>query len=163
MYNKHNVTFSCAGLHGAALLWTECPRLAVGTGRKFMNEKALRTLEYTKIIDLLTAKATSEPGRALCRDLKPFDNLSDITIAQQETSDALSMLFAKGSTSFGGNRDVSYSLRSLEIGSSLSASELLKIAGLLDNVSRIKAYGKGARGEEAETSLTGYFQTLGSL
>ena len=163
MYNKHNVTFSCTGLYGAALLWTECPRLAVGTGRRFMNEKALRTLEYTKIIDLLTAKATSEPGRALCRDLKPFDNLSDITIAQQETSDALSMLFAKGSTSFGGNRDVSYSLRSLEIGSSLSASELLKIAGLLDNVSRIKAYGKGARGEEMETSLTGYFQTLEPL
>ena len=96
-----------------------------------MNEKALRTLEYTKIIDLLTEKATSEPGRALCRNLEPFDNLSDIAIAQQETADALTMLFAKGSTSFGGNRDISYSLRSLEIGSSLSASELLKIAGLL--------------------------------
>ncbi len=128
-----------------------------------MNEKALRTLEYTKIIDLLTEKATSEPGRALCRNLEPFDNLSDIAIAQQETADALTMLFAKGSTSFGGNRDISYSLRSLEIGRSLSASELLKIAGLLENVNRIKAYGKGARGEEMETSLTGYFRSLEPL
>lgn len=128
-----------------------------------MNEKALYTLEYTKIIDLLTAKATSEPGRAMCRDLKPFDRLSDIILAQQETADALSMLFAKGSTSFGGNRDVAFSLRSLEIGSTLSAPELLKIAGLLDNVNRIKLYGKSARGEDENTSLTGYFQALEPL
>lgn len=128
-----------------------------------MNEKALYTLEYTKIIDLLTAKATSEPGRAMCRDLKPFDRLSDIILAQQETADALSMLFAKGSTSFGGNRDVAFSLRSLEIGSTLSTPELLKIAGLLDNVNRIKLYGKSARGEDESTSLTGYFQALEPL
>ena len=125
-----------------------------------MNEKVLHTLEYTKIIELLTAKASSEPGRALCRELKPDTDLESIRLAQQQTSDALSMLFSKGSTSLGGNKDVSFALKSLTIGSTLSASELLKIAGLLDNVNRIKAYGRKAKDDERDTSLTGYFNDL---
>ena len=128
-----------------------------------MNEKVLNTLEYTKIINLLAEKASSEPGRAMCRELKPQTDLSAIKQSQQETADALSMLFSTGSTSFGGNRDVSMALRSLEIGSTLSAPELLKIAGLLDNVSRIKSYSRGPKDDERETSLTGYFQTLEPL
>ena len=128
-----------------------------------MNEKVLRTLEYNKIIDLLTQKATSQPGRVLCQDLKPLTDLNAIRLAQQETSDALSMLFSKGSTSFGGNRDVSMSLRSLEIGSTLSAPELLKIAGLLDNVNRIKSYGRKQREDEKQTSLSDYFDRLEPL
>ncbi len=125
-----------------------------------MNEKVLRTLEYTKIIDKLTEKASSEPGKRLCRELVPMTDLEEIRLAQVQTRDALSMLFAKGSTSFGGNKDVSMALRSLEIGSTLSIPELLKIAGLLDNVNRIKAYGRSARDDEKETSLTDYFERL---
>lgn len=125
-----------------------------------MNEKVLRTLEYTKIIDKLTEKASSEPGKRLCRELVPMTDLAEIRLAQVQTRDALSMLFAKGSTSFGGNKDVSMALRSLEIGSALSIPELLKIAGLLDNVNRIKTYGRSARDDEKETSLTDYFERL---
>lgn len=128
-----------------------------------MNEKVLHTLEYTKIIDLLAQKASSEPGRSMCRALTPMTDLSAIQLAQQETADALSMLFAKGSTSFGGNRNVTMALKSLEVGSTISTSELLKIAGLLDNVNRIKAYGRGAKEEELETSLTSYFHALEPL
>ena len=130
---------------------------------KTMNEKVLRTLEYTKIIDKLTEKASSEPGKRLCRELVPMTDLEQIRLAQVQTRDALSMLFAKGSTSFGGNKDVSMALRSLEIGSALSIPELLKIAGLLDNVNRIKAYGRTVRDDEKETSLTDYFERLEPL
>lgn len=128
-----------------------------------MNAKVLKTLEYTKIIDMLTDKATSEPGKKLCRELVPMTDLSAITLAQTQTADALSMLFAKGSTSFGGNKDISFALRSLEIGSSLSAPELLRIAALLDNTNRIKSYGRSARDDERDTSLTGYFNALEPL
>lgn len=128
-----------------------------------MNKKVLKTLEFHKIIETLTEKAGSEPGKALCRELVPMTSLSDITLAQNQTSDALSMLFSKGSTSFGGNKDVSHSLRSLEIGSTLSASELLKIAGLLDNVARIKNYGRSSREDAPETSLTAFFDGLEPL
>ncbi len=128
-----------------------------------MNAKVLRTLEYTKIIELLTDKASSEPGKKLCRELVPMTDMEAVALAQTQTSDALSMLFAKGSTSFGGNKDLSVPLRSLEIGSTLSAPELLRIASLLDNVSRIKSYGRSQREEEKTTSLTEYFEALEPL
>ena len=107
-----------------------------------MNEKVLRTLEYTKIIDLLSQKADSEPGRKLCRELLPSTDIQEIRINQGETRDAIAKIFKSGSTSFGSNKDLGFSIKSLEIGSTLSIAELLKIAGLLDNVNRIKTYGK---------------------
>jgi DNA mismatch repair protein MutS2 len=125
-----------------------------------MNTKVLTTLEYNKIIDLLTEKADSEPGKKLCRDLVPSTDLSAIRTAQRETKDALARLFRIGSTSFGSNRDLGFSIRSLEIGSSLSMSELLKLASFLDNVSRIKTYGKKEREDFTNDSLDAYFEGL---
>ena len=125
-----------------------------------MNTKVLTTLEYTKIIDLLTEKADSEPGKKLCRELVPSTDLSAIRTAQRETKDALARLFRIGSTSFGSNRDLGFSIRSLEIGSSLSMSELLKLASFLDNVSRIKTYGKKEREDLPNDNLDAYFEGL---
>lgn len=125
-----------------------------------MNTKVLTTLEYNKIIDLLTEKADSEPGKKLCRDLVPSTDLSAIRTAQRETKDALARLFRIGGTSFGSNRDLVFSIRSLEIGSSLSMSELLKLASFLDNVSRIKTYGKKEREDLPNDSLDAYFEGL---
>ena len=102
-----------------------------------MNTKVLTTLEYNKIIDLLTEKADSEPGKKLCRDLVPSTDLSTIRTAQRETKDALARLFRIGSTSFGSNRDLGFSIRSLEIGSSLSISELLKYQDLTGKLTKV--------------------------
>lgn len=93
-----------------------------------MNNKALHTLEFDKIIHRLVEKADSEPGKACCSSLVPDTDIHAIRTAQQETADALSRLLRFGSTSFGGNRDLGYSLKSLDIGSSLTAPELIKIA-----------------------------------
>ena len=128
-----------------------------------MNTKVLTTLEYTKIIDLLTEKADSEPGKKLCSELVPSTDLSAIRTAQRETKDALARLFRIGSTSFGNIRDLGFSIRSLEIGSSLSMSELLKLASFLDNVGRIKTYGKKEREDLPGDSLDAYFEGLTPL
>ena len=72
----------------------------------------------------------------------------------------MARLFRIGSTSFGSNRDLGFSIRSLEIGSSLSMSELLKLASFLDNVSRIKTYGKKEREDFPNDSLDAYFEGL---
>lgn len=125
-----------------------------------MNEKVLHTLEYDKIINMLTDKASSKPGKELCKSLIPVTDLAEIRLAQQETADALARLFKKGSTSFGSNRDLVYAIRSLEIGSSLSVSELLKIAAMLENVSRIKTYGKKDKEDTPDDSLDIYFDGL---
>ena len=128
-----------------------------------MNEKVLNTLEYNKIIRMLTEKADSAPGKKRCEELVPSTDLNAISLAQTETSDALSYLFKKGSTSFGGNKDIGYSLKSLDIGSTISISELLKIAALLSNVAHIKSYGKKEREDIPDDSLTSYFEQLTPL
>ena len=128
-----------------------------------MNEKVLNTLEYNKIIRMLTEKADSAPGKKRCEELVPSTDLNAINLAQTETSDALSYLFKKGSTSFGGNKDIGYSLKSLDIGSTISISELLKIAALLSNVAHIKSYGKKEREDIPDDSLTSYFEQLTPL
>lgn len=128
-----------------------------------MNNKALQILEYNKIIDRLTDKATSEPGRKLCRDLLPMTALEEIEHAQRETSDALSRLFKKGSTSFGGNKDLSWCIKSLEVGSALSSAELLQIAAMLENTGRVKAYGRNDREDAPGDSLDEYFNGLEPL
>ena len=128
-----------------------------------MNQKVLKTLEYDKIIQILTEKADSEPGKKLCRELVPSTDLEEIRQNQKETGDALQRLFKKGSTSFGSNRDLSFSIRSLEVGSTLSVSELLRLAAMLDNVNRIKTYGKKDRDDAPEDGLDGYFEQLTPL
>ncbi len=128
-----------------------------------MNEKVLRTLEYNKIIGFLTEKADSEPAKKLCSALVPSTDLEEINKAQTETSDALARLFRCGSTSFGGNKDLGFAVRTLEIGSTLSAPELLRIAAMLDNVNRIKTYGRKDKEETPSDSLDEFFEALSPL
>lgn len=128
-----------------------------------MNEKVFNTLEYNKIIQTLTDFADSEPGKKLCSDLKPSTDLEEIRKAQAETKDALSRLFKQGSTSFGGNKDIGFTVKTLEIGSTLSSAELLKIAKLLDNVNRIKTYGRRDKEDAPADSLDEYFELLTPL
>lgn len=128
-----------------------------------MNQKVLKTLEYFKIIDLLIEKADSEPGKKLCRELVPSTDIQEIRENQANTRDAVSRILRCGSTSFGNNRDLGFSIRSLEIGSSLSSSELLKIAGMLDNVNRIKSYGKKDKEETPDDTLDSLFDRLTPL
>ena len=128
-----------------------------------MNSKALQVLEYNKIIERLIEKATSEPGRKLCRELLPMTVQEEIEHAQRETADALSRLFKKGSTSFGGNKDLGRCVKSLEVGSALSSHELLLIAAMLENVNRIKTYGRNDRDDAPADTLDEYFNGLEPL
>lgn len=128
-----------------------------------MNAKVLRVLEYDKVIHMLEQKATSDPGRQLCRDLVPMTDLAQIQQAQTETADALTRIFQKGSLNFGSNKPLGMCLRSLEIGSTLSSEELLRIAGLLENTARVKNFGRSDKDEEQQDSLTEYFHCLEPL
>lgn len=131
-----------------------------------MNDKALRTLEYNKIIDKLSALAGTGYGRELCARLLPQEDLKEIKRLQTETTDALSRLLRKGSVSFGGIHDIRPSVMRLKVGSSLGAGELLHISSDLDATLRIKAYGgyTGKEGEEQSAdSLTEYFAGLEPL
>ena len=115
-----------------------------------MNEKVLHIVEYDKIISRLEEHADSQPGKKLCRELLPMDNLFEIEHAQAQTESALSHLFRKGSISFGNNRDFNYMFGALSVGASLSMPELLQLASFLDNVGRIRNYGLSKDGDRSE-------------
>lgn len=127
-----------------------------------VNERALRTLEYGKIIERLQHYAGSEPGRKLCAELKPLTTLSKIQELQKETSDALKRVYQKGSLSFNGLPDIGGTLKLLEVGSSLLAGELLKIASVLTATQRVKQYGTTGQ-EEVTDCLTERFTLLEPL
>ncbi len=128
-----------------------------------MNQRVLTVLEYNKIIERLVSMASSPLGKEKAEKLQPSNNLDEIEKMQQATADALSRLFKKDSISFGDNKPVGRSLKSLEINATLSVSELLTIAALLDNVNRVKAYGRKERTDEADDSLTSLFDELEPL
>lgn len=106
-----------------------------------MNKRSLRILEYNKIIDMLIPYAGSSMGQRLCRRLKPSVEQTEILRLQEETRDALARLYKQGSVSFSGVIDVGMSLKRLEVGATLSPSELLDIARLLDNTLSVRQYG----------------------
>ena len=106
-----------------------------------MNERALKTLEYNKIIDRLAALAGSALGREKCEKLLPSSDLEEIRRMQQETSDALARIYQKGSLSFSGIPDIRASIMRLKIGGTLGPQELLRISSLLTAALRAKNYG----------------------
>ena len=129
-----------------------------------MNQKALQTLEFYKIIERLTDFAHSEPGKKLCRELVPSSDFHEIVQNQTETADAVSRVRMKGSLSFAGVSDVGDSLKRLEIGGSLSAHELLSISGLLTCAARAKNYGRHPENQAIpDDSLDGMFRALEPL
>lgn len=128
-----------------------------------MNQKALKTLEYNKIIQQLEEYASTEMGKTLCRELLPSSNLEEIRQNQTETSDAVTRIRMKGSLSFGGVKDVRGSLKRLEIGSSLNSVELLAVSSLLTVTARAKAYGRREESELPDDSLDQMFRTLEPL
>ena len=135
-----------------------------------MNEKALRILEYNKIIEKLTEHASSAMGKDMCKNLLPSTDLGEICQGQMETTDALSRIYAKGSISFSGLRDIRGSLLRLKVGSSLSAIELMHVASLLETALKAKSYGRRENDDE-NSHLTFYslkkkneaIETLASL
>lgn len=128
-----------------------------------MNEKAFTTLEYNKIIDLLTSRATSSLGRKKCEELLPSCSLAEIEHQQTQTQDALTRLFQKGRISFAGVKDIRGSLKRLEIGSTLGITELLSLCALLENTARIKSYGRKERSDGEKDSLDDLFDALDPL
>ena len=128
-----------------------------------MNSKTLHTLEFDKIIALLEERAVSAPGKALCHALVPMTDLPEIERAQAETEAALSRIRMKGELRLAGLRDVSASLKRLDVGGTLSTAELYAIGSLLDLSERARNY--GAHEEEAENpdALESAFTALSLL
>ncbi|MBQ6230296.1 MAG: endonuclease MutS2 [Eubacterium sp.] len=127
-----------------------------------MNKHTLRILEYDKILSMLKEHAASPMAKKRCERLTPYRELVKIQTLQEETRDACLRLSKYGSVSFAGLTDVGASFKLLQIGSPLSASELLSIASLLETTANVKSYGDSKLDEEDVTrdSLVRLFEEL---
>lgn len=128
-----------------------------------MNQKSLKILEFNKIIDQLENHASSDKGKEICRDLTPMTDVESIQRALDETNDALSRIYAQGGLSFSGTRNIGAAIKRLEVGSTLSAIELLSISSTLNVATRVKAYGRDDPNGDASRPLDAYFEVIDPL
>ena len=128
-----------------------------------MNAKALKTLEFYKITEMLTSHADSSLGQEKCRELRPSCDINEIRRRQRETRDGVSRLLRLSAPSFAGARDIRSSLVRLQAQGVLSQSELLQIAGLLETAAKVKSYGRHERDDAGKDSLDPLFDALEPL
>ena len=128
-----------------------------------MNDSAIKTLEFQKIVERLADQASSELGKERCLSLDQSVSLGEIEDAQTQTADAVERLLKNSSVSFYAGEMIFASLTRLDKGSTISATELLQIARLLENVARIKSYGRRDINDTGEDSLDTYFSMLEPL
>lgn len=116
-----------------------------------MNERALKTLEYYKVIDMLKEEAQSSLAKKLCEQLVPIDDLDALERLHEETDEALRLLIQKGQPPLHGISNIRPETRRAEMGGSLTPGGLLKVADSLRAARQLKAYGKEVSDEtEAE-------------
>ena len=124
-----------------------------------MNKKTLKILEFEKIINSLVDMAGSEPAKKLCSKLKPSTDITEIQKNQSHTTAALDRIRLKGNLSLSEVKDIKDSLKRLEIGSSLSQVELMKILSILNAAAKAISYGLHEEDPEYDV-LEEYFITL---
>lgn len=105
------------------------------------NAKALKTLEFNKIIDILKAKALTPTGKEKCESLKPVTEIDEIRTFQIQTSQAASMIIKKNSLSLGGMKDIRPAVKRTAIGGILNIEELLHIGDFVQVSERAISYG----------------------
>ena len=96
-----------------------------------MTEKALRVLEFNKILSQLADYALTDLGKEKCRQLVPLSDFSEIQKAQSETEEAVVILSYQGGNPLCGFTDVRPYLSLSQKGSTLSQKALLLVAEAL--------------------------------
>ena len=105
-----------------------------------MNEKALRVLEYNKVMEMLENKASSSLGKALCQSLKPSSSYDEVIAWQKETTESTGMLIQIGTPPIGPFFDLATALKLATIGGCLTPKQLLEIGDSLRTSRTIKKY-----------------------
>lgn len=127
-----------------------------------MRDSTLKTLEFDKIVKMLSDIAASDAGKRKCLQVKPSCSLEEVEGLQQETAECIKALVKKGSPPLGGVTDLSMVIRRVEAGGVLDTEQLLKISDLLRCVSNMQNYMKAPR-EGTEEGFTILNAMVGNL
>lgn len=122
-----------------------------------MNKKGLKTLEFDKVLHMLSSHATCESVREEIENLAPKESLTEAKDALCETDEAAKCLLKLASPPSCPVKNQEQSIKRAMNGGVLSMAELLDIARLL---SAGKAYHTYGEGMEEFPKLNGYVSEI---
>ena len=121
-------------------------------------ERAIVTLEFDKVREMLAAVCPTEGAKALARELRPSRAIGTVRRMLAETDAAKNMQITKGMPPFSGIADVTGFVERADKGAVLLPVEILAVGRTLSAARATKEY----RNEDhsAETALDEYFAHL---
>lgn len=126
-----------------------------------MNSKAIEKLEFNKICDILQGYAITYIGKDYANSLKPMSSKVEIEKALNQTTEASTILYRKGSCPISEIEDITSHLKKLNSNLFLSAKQLLDLANILKISSNLKEYFFSKEIDMSEfVNLTGLFNNL---
>ncbi|MED4729146.1 endonuclease MutS2 [Aneurinibacillus migulanus] len=105
-----------------------------------MEARTFITLEFNKVIEQLSAYASSSLGREKIEALTPSTEYEEVQRRQQATYEGSTVLRLRGSAPLGGIRDIRPACKRASMGGMLNPTELLDIASTLYGGGRLKTF-----------------------
>ncbi|HIE47869.1 TPA: endonuclease MutS2 [Candidatus Bipolaricaulota bacterium] len=124
--------FACMQLHN--------PTLMEGGHFNQMDERTLRLLELSKVLDMLTAHTSTQMGKELALMLKPSTDTSEVKLRQRATTAVRHWWDKYGMPPLSAVRDIRKEMERATTGDVLEPSELLAIASSLSAAMEVKDF-----------------------
>lgn len=103
-------------------------------------QKTLNKLELPRILDLLAGFCTSSLGKELVGQMEPSQDLEQLILWQQETTEARDIWRLYPNLPLGGIRDIRGQLRRAELGASLEPGDFLAIDDTIRSGRRLRRF-----------------------
>lgn len=127
-----------------------------------MNERALRTIEFHVIKDMLSKHAQSSLGKEIINELMPVCDEQEVQSRLKETTEGQLAILRRGNPPLGGIYDVRTSLKKAEIGAILGLGELLQVSDILRASRSLKQYSNEAPQEQFLKVIDNLIAQLGT-
>ena len=105
-----------------------------------MDTKAIRVLEYSKIIEKLAAETSSRLTAKTVGELQPDTDPVKVSEALADTGEAVAVLMKKGAPPFGNFYDISGYAHLAARDGALTCKQLLEVAYNLGSARKVAAY-----------------------
>lgn len=97
------------------------------------SKKVFETIEFDKILNVVSAFAISNLGKSSIINLLPTDNYDDAICLQEQTSSAYQILYEKLIDPIDYFDDITQFIEKAQIGATLSCAELLRVGRLINS------------------------------
>jgi DNA mismatch repair protein MutS2 len=120
--------------------------------------KHFKSLEFDKILNMLSKECSFEDARTGALNIKPVFNKDEAVKLMKETDDAFCLIGKFGTPSFGSLVNVSSALRRGQAGGVLTTLELLRVGEMLRVIRSLKQWRN--QGDDRASTLDKYFNRL---